>query len=128
VRLLFSRTRQLGIGVLLGLVLAMSAVSIVTMRGQIRHMRFEAEVQQFKKDSFWEIALTFSKANAAFYMQQAGQALNVSAFIMELDNIRALLRDLKIFPSRGLNKRVSRRSRAKNAASGTPCTPWRRIG
>ena len=99
-RLSFRRARYLGIGGLLGVMIVITAVSVLTLRHALYDVHATFAVQQLKKDRFERVALQFSQAGAVFYRQRShywsqAQSHDPSALIAELETIREVLAALE---------------------------------
>ncbi len=78
-KLSFARTRQLGIGVLLGLIILRAIVSFMVSRHTIDRIDNVYAVQQFKRDHFDAVATSLTSVAARFYEQHLYEQFLLSA-------------------------------------------------
>ncbi len=102
-QLSFARTRQIGIGVLLGLIILRSVVSFFVSRYTMNRIDKAHSVQQVKRDHFDAIAFLFTSAAANFYTQDLYENFQIP--IKQIDHIQAHLDALNKIELTALEKK-----------------------
>jgi len=96
----FSTARQLGIGVLLGIVLLGAALSVLSIRRIAQEMYRKLEVQGLKEREFAQMALRFAMLGSDFYRYKQAAKLprELPKLVQHLNTVRSMLAQLHALP------------------------------
>jgi signal transduction histidine kinase/DNA-binding response OmpR family regulator/HPt (histidine-containing phosphotransfer) domain-containing protein len=99
-RISFNAARQLGIGLLLGIVLLGAAFSVASLRRVTREMFHKVEQQELKERNFSQIALRFALVGSDFYRFKQQDALRreLPKMLHHLNTVRVMLTQLQALP------------------------------
>ena len=99
-RISFSTSSKLGIGVLLGIVLLGAAASVQSLRHVAEELYRKIDVQEVKEREFTQMALRFAILGSDFYKykQQGKLPKELPKLVQHLNTIRSMLAQLQALP------------------------------
>ncbi|MEE9148218.1 MAG: hypothetical protein V3U27_12555, partial [Candidatus Tectomicrobia bacterium] len=97
-RLSYTQVRNLGTGLLMGLMLLVAAAALLNVRRAVTILHLNVEVQARKQQGFYQLTIAFSKAGNAFYRQRASVGFMLREPIAMLDVIRGVFAETEQLP------------------------------